>query len=114
MVFGLMGVYAFESEKVGLLGLIGFVLAVVGTSLNAAANVILGALMQPVIAQQAPALLDPTSPFMLSAAKPIKRLNGWNVPICYVIPVSLRLRDIHFYPTCMMIPAGRHFSKRPA
>jgi hypothetical protein len=69
-LFGLIGVYLSQSEQVGLLGLIGFVLVVIGNALYAGAQVIFGAIMQPVIAAQAPDWLERTAPFYVSGARP--------------------------------------------
>lgn len=69
-IFGFIGVYLSESEQAGLLGLIGFVLTVIGNALYAGAQVIFGAIMQPVIAAQAPDWLERTAPFFVSGARP--------------------------------------------
>lgn len=63
ILFGLIGVYLRQSEKVGMLGFIGFILAFVGTALYAGGEVIFGAIIQPYIAAQVPTWLDPGSPF---------------------------------------------------
>lgn len=63
ILFGLIAVYLRQSEKIGMLGLVGFVLAFVGTALYAGGEVIFGAIMGPFIAAQAPTWLDPSSPF---------------------------------------------------
>jgi hypothetical protein len=63
ILFGLIGVFLHQSEKAGMLGLAGFVLAFVGTALYAGGQLIFGAMIQPFIAAQAPTWLDPGSPF---------------------------------------------------
>lgn len=66
ILFGLVGVYLRQSEKVGVLGVIGFVLAFAGSALDVGGQVIFGAIIQPFIAAQAPEWLDPVSPFASS------------------------------------------------
>jgi len=70
ILLGLVGVYLSQSEQVGSLGLIGFVLAVIGNALFAGGQVIFGAIMQPLIAAQAPDWLERTAPFFVSGARP--------------------------------------------
>ena len=63
VLFGLIGVYLRQSEELGMLGLVGFVLAFVGTALFAGVQLFGGAMIAPFIAAQAPTWLDPGSPF---------------------------------------------------
>jgi len=79
VLFGLVGVYLRQSERIGVLGLIGFVLAFAGSALDAGGEVVFGAIMQPVIAGLAPDWLNATSPFYVSALRPA--LGVINLPL---------------------------------
>jgi len=68
ILFGLVGLYIRQSEKVGLLGWIGFILAFVGNALFAGGQVYWGAVLQPFIGVQAPDWLEPNSPLLTSSA----------------------------------------------
>ena len=57
-LLGLVGLFARQSEKVGALGLAGFILAFVGFALGASANMLGGAVYQPFIATYAPDWLE--------------------------------------------------------
>jgi len=66
ILFGLLGLYARQVRHVGRLGFVGFVLAVMSAALTAGTLMIGGGVLQPVIAQGAPRLLDLDGPFFTS------------------------------------------------
>ena len=68
IMFGLVAVYARQSEKAGWLGFIGFLLALAGSAAYAGGQMMFGAVMQPFIARQVPEWLDANSPLLTSAA----------------------------------------------
>lgn len=68
ILFGLVAVYARQSEKTGWLGLIGFMLATAGNAAYAGGQLYFGAVLQPFIARQAPEWLDANSPLLSSVA----------------------------------------------
>ncbi len=63
ILFGLIGLYARQGERIGRLGFVGFVMAVAGAALTAGTLMIGGGVLQPVIAQGAPQLLVLNGPF---------------------------------------------------
>jgi len=66
---GLVGLYARQSEKVGLPGLIGFILTFVGFNLSAGALLFLSVLVVPFLAAQGMGtLVDPHGPLFSSPA----------------------------------------------
>ncbi len=66
---GLMGLYARQSEKVGLPGLIGFILTYVGCTLSAGASIFLSVALVPFLAVQGmDSLVDPKGPLFTSSA----------------------------------------------
>ncbi len=67
ILFGLIGLYARQTQRIGRLGLVGFVLAVTGAALTAGTLMMGGAVLQPVMAQGAPELLDLDGPFFAAA-----------------------------------------------
>ena len=60
---GLTGLYARQAEEAGKAGLVGFVLTFIGTALFVA-GLVLEAFVVPVIAAEAPELLDPSGPLL--------------------------------------------------
>ena len=68
ILFGLVAVYLRESDLVGALGLIGLVLAVIGTTLYAGGQILFGAALQPFIATHTPDWLEPNSPLLAAPA----------------------------------------------
>src|SRR6266566_5989566 len=58
---GLVGLYARQSEKVGLPGLIGFILTFVGCALTAGALIFLSVVLVPFVAAQGLDWMDPPS-----------------------------------------------------
>lgn len=67
-LFGLFGLYARQAQRIGRLGFVGFVMAVAGGALSAGALMFGGAVIQPIIAAQAPQLLELDGPFFTSSA----------------------------------------------
>lgn len=66
---GLMGLYARQWEKAGLLGLIGFVLTYVGCTLSAGASIFLSVGVVPFLAARGmDSLVDPKGPLFTSSA----------------------------------------------
>ncbi len=80
ILFGLMGLYLHQSEKVGLLGLVGFILAFVGNALFAGGQLYFGAVFQPFVAIQAPHWLEPNSPLLTSSAYRLA-VSVTNIPL---------------------------------
>ena len=69
IALGLIGLYARQSEKVGLLGLIGFILTFVGSTLSAGASVYLSVGLIPFLAAQGmDSLVDPKGPLFTAPA----------------------------------------------
>jgi hypothetical protein len=75
---GLVGLYLRQSEKVGKLGLIGFILAFVGNILSAGAGIFLSVVLIPFLAVRGmDSLVDPKGPlFTTSAAQLAVGLPG--------------------------------------
>jgi hypothetical protein len=67
ILFGLIGFYARQTQRIGRLGLVGFVLAVTGAALTAGTLMMGGAVLQPVMAEGAPELLDLDGPLFAAA-----------------------------------------------
>jgi hypothetical protein len=74
ILFGLVAIYARQSEKAGWLGLIGFLLAIAGNVAYAGGQMMFGAVMQPFIARQVPTWLDANSPLLSSPAFRVSEL----------------------------------------
>lgn len=68
ILFGLFGLYARQAQGIGRLGFVGFVMAVAGAALSAGTLMIFGGVLQPIIAAEAPQLLDLDGPFFTSSA----------------------------------------------
>jgi len=69
ILLGLVGLYARQSEKVGLPGLIGFILTFVGFTLSAGALLFLSVVLIPFLAAEGMDLLvDPKGPLFTSSA----------------------------------------------
>lgn len=69
ILFGLVGLYARQSEKIGLPGLIGFVLTFVGFTLSAGALVFVSVVFVPFLAAQGmDSLVDPQGQLFTSSA----------------------------------------------
>jgi hypothetical protein len=69
IALGLMGLYARQSEKVGLPGLIAFILSFVGCTLTAGALIFLSVLLIPFLAARGmDSLVDPKGPLFTSSA----------------------------------------------
>jgi hypothetical protein len=68
ILFGLIGLYARQRERIGRLGFVGFVMAVAGAALTAGTLMVGGGVLQPIIAQGAPQLLELDGPFFTSSA----------------------------------------------
>lgn len=66
---GLVGMYARQAEKVGVLGLIAFILTFVGLTLTAGALIFLSALIVPFLAVRGmDSFVDPKGPLLSSSA----------------------------------------------
>lgn len=66
---GLIGLYARERDKVGLLGLIGLILTYIGCTLSAGALIFLSVVLVPFLAAQGmDSLVDPKGPIFTSSA----------------------------------------------
>lgn len=69
ILLGLAGFYARQSEKVGFLGLIGFLLSFVGFTVSAGALIFFSVILIPFLAAQGmDALVDPQGPLFSSSA----------------------------------------------
>jgi len=69
IALGLMGLYARQSEEVGLPGLLGFILSFVGCALTAGALIFLSVVLIPFLAAQGmDSLVDPKGPLFTSSA----------------------------------------------
>jgi len=69
ILLGMIGLYARQLEKVGLLGLIGFILTFVGFTLSAGALIFLSVIIVPFLAVQGmDSLVDPKGPLFSSLA----------------------------------------------
>ena len=69
IALGLVGLYLRQSENVGVLGLIGFVLSFVGTTLSAGALIFLSVGLIPFLASRGMAsLVDPKGPLLSSSS----------------------------------------------
>jgi hypothetical protein len=93
ILLGLIGVYLMQSEQVGPLGLIGFLLATIGNALYAGGQIIFGALMQPLIAAQAPDWLERTAPFFVSGARPALVVTYLPLLLGYLLLALATLRS---------------------
>jgi hypothetical protein len=67
LLFGLIGWYAHQAERMGRLGFLGFVLALAGTALFVGTG-LLTAFVWPVLAAQAPAALEPAGALFVAPA----------------------------------------------
>jgi hypothetical protein len=74
ILFGLFGLYARQAQRVGRLGFMGFVMAAAGSALAAGTFMVGGAVLQPIMAQGAPHLLDQDGPFFTDT--PVKVAAG--------------------------------------
>ena len=81
-LFGLVGLYGRLKDRTGWLGLIGFVLAFVGTSLFVGLGMI-AEFIVPVLAVSAPPLLDPAGP--LGASSPLFPLTFLPFLVGYIL-----------------------------
>lgn len=68
ILFGLITAYLRQADRVGWLGLVGFILAFAGMALYAGGQVYFGAVVQPFIAANAPDWLEPGSALLTSPA----------------------------------------------
>ena len=69
IALGLVGLYLRQSENVGVLGLIGFVLSFVGTTLSAGALIFLSVGLIPFLASRGmDSLVDPKGPLLSSSS----------------------------------------------
>jgi hypothetical protein len=78
-LFGLTGLYAYQAEGVGKMGLIGFVLAFIGVTLTVS-GLVLEAFVAPLIAAEAPKLLAPSGP-LLAGPLGILRSTALALPV---------------------------------
>ena len=68
ILFGLFGLYARQAQRIGRLGFVGFVMAVAGAALSAGTLMMGSAVLAPIIAAQAPQLLELDGPYFTSLA----------------------------------------------
>src|SRR5262249_9633047 len=93
MLFGLIGLYVRQMAASARLGLIGFVVAFIGTALLVGV-VFFDAYFVPIIAVRAPALLDATSPFNTLPGVLAQALPGiiWGLGFLILGAATLRAR----------------------
>ncbi len=92
ILFGVVGIYLRQSEKIGVLGFVAFILTIAGSALDTGGQAIFGAIMQPVIAVLSPDWLDSTSSFYLSALKPTLALINIPLVLGYLLLAISTLR----------------------
>jgi hypothetical protein len=84
VLFGLMGLYAREREHIGVLGLVGFVTAFLGTAMFVGTGMIT-AFVWPMVAVRAPGALDPQGAMFAPPALTAFSLTAFAVTIGYVL-----------------------------
>lgn len=91
-MLGFVGLYARQVHRMGWLGLIGFILAFVGTFISGAINLV-GSYLSPVIARHAPTWLEAESPiFSASGALAAFVLQGIGFVFGYILLAIASLR----------------------
>ena len=94
ILLGLVGLYARQSEKVGLPGLLGFMLAFVGWTLSAGALIFFSVVLIPFLAAQGmDSFVDPEGPlFTSSAAQLAVGLSGLSLLLGMLVFAIATLR----------------------
>jgi hypothetical protein len=111
ILFGLFGLYSQQAERVGRLGFVGFVMAAAGSALTAGTFMIGGAVLQPIMAQGAPDLLDADGPFFTDASVKVAAgliLVGF-IGFVLLAIATLRARSlppIGSWILALLVPAG--------
>jgi hypothetical protein len=111
ILLGLFGLYARQAERVGRLGLVGFVMAAAGSALAAGTFMVGGAVLQPIMAQGAPHLLDSDGPFFTDASVKVAGgliLAGF-IGFVLLAIATLRARTLPLigsWIVILLVPAG--------
>jgi len=111
ILFGLIGLYARQAQRIGWLGFVGFVMAVAGAALSAGTLMMGSAVLAPIIAAQAPQLLDLDGPYFSSWAFKVASgliLAGF-VGLLLLAIVTLRARilpSIGSWIVILLVPAA--------
>jgi len=111
ILFGLCGLYARQAQRVGRLGLVGFVMAAAGSALTAGTFMVGGAVLQPIMAQGAPDLLAADGPFFTDGSVKVAGgliLAGF-IGFVLLAIATLRARSlppIGSWILILLVPAG--------